>query len=98
MDGTFQKTTNLTYGQILASCANSTFSGCSDSADVLTSGDEVSGYYVSLNSPSTIENKAAAAKSYGGIMIGELGQDDANAPLFAEVAEAFPKSTSDSGF
>ena len=97
-DGTFQKTTNLTYSHILAYCANSTFSGCSDSADVLSSGDEVAGYYVSLNSPSTIENKADAAKSYGGIMIWELGQDDANAPLFTQIAEEFPKTTSDSGF
>jgi chitinase len=96
-DGTFNKTVNLSYAQILEYCANATFSGCSPSADVLSSGDEVSGYYVTLNSSRTIENKATLSKNYGGIMIWELGQDDANAPLFSGIADTLPKRSSDSG-
>jgi GH18 family chitinase len=61
----------------------------------LSSGDELSGYYVTLNSPSTIESKARMSKSYGGLMIWELGQDSSNSPLFAPIADAFPKGGSD---
>lgn len=94
-DGTYEVTTDLAYAQIAQYCADGTFSDCSASADVLTDGDEVHGYYVSLNSPSTIRAKAARSQSHGGIMIWELGQDASNAALFAEVANAFPKRRSD---
>jgi len=99
-DGTpsneYYKTTELSYGKILAYCANQTLSGCSPTADILSSGDSVTGYYVSLNSPATITKKTVEAKSHGGIMIWELAQDDRSAPLFAQIAEAFPKSSDDS--
>jgi len=99
-DGTlsdeYYKTVSPSYADILTGCANHTFSGCSQSADILSSGDEVHGYYVSLNSPATIKAKTIEAKAHGGIMIWELGQDDKNAPLFTEIAKAFPKSHEDS--
>jgi len=94
-DGTYEKTVDLSYAGILAYCAGGTFSGCSQSTDVLKSGDEFTGYYVSLNSPATIKRKTEKAMAYGGIMIWELGQDDSSASLFAEIANAYPKSTRD---
>jgi hypothetical protein len=91
-DGTFQRTVNLTYARIGEHCANGTFFGCSSSSDVLKSGDESTGYYVTLNSPLTIEHKAVMAKNYGGIMVWELGQDDAKSSLFAGIAKVFRRS------
>ncbi len=96
-DGSYASTSNLTYQKIVDLCANGIFSGCSPSADVLTDGNGASGYYVSLNSPLTIGDKAAKAKGYGGLMIWELGQDNTDGALFAEVKRAFPKPAEDAG-
>lgn len=90
-DGSRAPTSGLTYSSIVRYCESGPFVGCSPSADVLTDGKGQQGYYVSLNSPTTIEKKAEQAKRYGGIMIWELGQDTADGALFAGIGRAFPK-------
>jgi GH18 family chitinase len=92
-DGSYAATSALTYWAIAGYCDSRKFAGCSRSADVITDGTGAHGYYVSLNSPDTIESKTKQAKAHGGMMIWELGQDSNDGALFAEITAAFPKST-----